>query len=147
MSLFGLQSAVYQRLIASTELANILASNVELAHIPAVYDHHPQSVDPENDEAFPYIIIDIDAMEWDTDTSNGHEAGIDLHVYDRYGGNGRIRKIQDICHTLLHEQHEALEIDGGKAILLHYVDAATFPQDGFTYQGQQSFTCLMEIEL
>lgn len=144
MLLEALQTAVFNRLRSSDELDAVLARNAVIPGRPAIYDHVPQVVDPENDDHFPYIVMDLDPLGWDTDTELGFSVEVILHAYTRHGGNRVVRKIQDLCYNILHRKESSLVVSGGEVILINFESAPTAPLDGRTYRGVQIFTVFVE---
>ena len=146
MILDAIRIAVYQRLVNYPALDGLLARSVEDSQLPAIYDHVPQAIDPENDAAFPFLTLDNDAISWDTDTDDGFDDEVSLHAWTRYGGRREALLIQDACFAALHEQPEELTITGGRAALLQHVSARVYPEpDGRTYRGEQRFRLLAEV--
>lgn len=143
---YVIQKAIYDKLIADTALANLLAVNTENNTIPAIYDNVPQAVDSGNDSVFPYVTIGDDTMiDWDTDTSQGKEATLTLHVWSRYRGRKEVKEIQGAIYDVLHLSN--LIISGYHSVLMlsEYSETLLDP-DGLTRHGVQRFRLILEKE-
>jgi hypothetical protein len=143
---YKIQQAIYDKLISDADLIDALAPNVQDKTKPAIYDNVPQQVDSGNDSVFPYITIGDDTMiDWDTDTSQGKEATLTLHVWSRYRGRKEVKEIQGIIYDALHLSN--LIITGYHSVLMlsEYSETLLDP-DGLTRHGVQRFRLIVEKE-
>ena len=143
---YVIQKAIYDKLIADSALNTMLAKNVENPSLPAIYDNVPQAVDSGSDSVFPYITIGDDTMvDWDTDTSQGKEATLTLHVWSRYRGRKQTKEIQGAIYDALHLSN--LIISGYHSVLMlsEYSETLLDP-DGLTRHGVQRFRLILEKE-
>ncbi len=142
-----IQIALYQKLIASTALGNLIADAVDMSgaslQVPAVYDRPPQPVLAGEADYFPYVTIgDITANEFDTDDSNGFDCEIVIRCYSRTGGRLQAKQIQDAIYTELHKQ----DLNVNHSVMLYQQMARVdLEPDGKTYQGVQMFRFVVDM--
>lgn len=144
----NIQIALYQTLINNAQLAGLLADGVDIAGqptgLPAIYDRVPQPVLAGDDGVFPYVTIgNIQANEFDTDTSNGFDCEVLLYCYSRAGGRLQSRQIQDALYALLHKQD--ISVNNADAIMMQQVfSRVDLEPDGKTYQGVSSYRFVID---
>ena len=143
---YEIQKSVYLALRADTNLAGLLAKDVNDKTKPAIYDNVPEAVDAGNDSVFPYVTIGDDTfLEWDTDNSQGKEATLTIHSWSRYRGRKEVKEIQGAIYNVLHLSN--LNITGYYSVLMlsEYSETLVDP-DGLTRHGVQRFRLIMEKE-
>lgn len=143
---YKIQKAIYDKLIADVTLKAALAANVQDSTKAAIYDNVPQAVDSGDDSVFPYVTVGDDTMiDWDTDTSQGKEATLTLHVWSRYRGRKEVKEIQGMIYDALHLSN--LIITGYHSVLMlsEYSETLLDP-DGLTRHGVQRFRLIVEKE-
>lgn len=131
----AIASAIYALLRADAALVALLASDPAAGSPaePAVYDHVPQSITPEDATKFPYVVLgDGTAQEFDTDDVNGQETTITLHVWDRYRGRKRVMQVLDAIYTALHDV--TLTVSGQHAVFCLWEFSQVLQEDGPTSQ-------------
>lgn len=128
---FGLavQKAVYDKLIASVAL---------MAQVSGVFD----SVDEF--EAYPYVTIGEDVIsEWDTVSTAGGDAVINIHTWSRYKGRVETKQIFQSIYDALHNQ--SLTATGHDIISTMWVNETSFlDSDGLTRHGVQTYRILID---
>jgi hypothetical protein len=137
MSPADLQEAVYNRLVAYSDLTALLATWPS-GTTPAIYDHVPQEA------AHPYVAIGDDASaEFDTDTSTGADTTLTIHVWSRYRGRMETKEIQRELYNALH-RHD-LSVSGAHTVTCEweYADSVV-EEDGLTRHGVTRFRLLTE---
>lgn len=141
-----IQEAIYDKLIGDNTLKSALAPNVQDSTKGAIYDNVPQAVDSGSDSVFPYVTIGDDTMlDWDTDTSQGKEATLTIHVWSRYRGRKEVKEIQGIIYDALHLSN--LIITGYHSVLmLSEFSETLLDPDGLTRHGVQRFRLIVEKE-
>jgi hypothetical protein len=129
----ALQVAIYNRL--TNELS-----------VP-VYDHVPQADDAGADAAFPYVTIGEDSLEqYDTDTSDGFNGTVVIHVWSRHRGRKEVKSIQGEIYDALHRHN--LQVAGYHTILCYYLNSTSFMDvDGLTRHGVSQFRVLLERDI
>lgn len=137
MTFWELQQAILDRLEGFSALTALLASDPRASR-PAIYDHVPQ------DAAFPYVVVgDTTALEWDTDTSTGHEHTVTLHAWSEYRGRKEVKQIQGELYNALH-RHD-LSITGEHTVTCeHEYAESLLDPDGITRHGVARFRVLTE---
>ena len=132
MRQWPVQVAVYQDLIAYTPLMN---------RVTGVYDHVPQGT------AYPYVVIGEDtAIEWDTDTSDGVESTLTIHVWSRLKGRRETKEIMELIYDALHRAE--LQIEGLHSVFCYWEFSETFlDPDGETRHGVTRFRIKAEESL
>lgn len=141
-----IQVAIYGALINDSNLAGLLADNVEIPYTPAIYDHVPQPLDGSNNIDFPYITIGDDTnLAWDTDTEFGLESTITIHSWSRHRGRLQVKQIQDAVYESLHDKD--LVVNDSHTVLCLYEFSESFlDSDGLTRHGVQRFRVIVEDE-
>ena len=139
MSAIAIQQAVFERLSGFAGLTALLAAGGA-----GVYEYVPQSDASEQNSFFPYVTVGDDDIEgWDTDTDDGIEATLRVHIWSRHRGRQETKEIQEQVYQALH--HHGLLVAGVPVVLLHFVDSTAGPDpDGKTYHGVSTFRLLME---
>lgn len=140
MADFGinLQRAIYQRLTGEASVMNL---------VTGVYDHVPQVDDPEDASDFPYITIGSDnLLPFDTDTSVGSDATIQIHVWSRHRGRSQIKEIQGAIYASLHRYSLPVADNHLVGVEWEWADSVMDP-DGITRQGIQRFRITIESEV
>lgn len=130
MRLVDVQTAVFAALNGNTTLR---------ALVSGVYDSVAQGV------VFPYVAIgDGTAVPFDTCTTLGDDATIDVHVWSRYRGRAECKAIQEAVYNVLHWQTMA-GLAGLVSIEQEMAQDFLDP-DGLTRHGVQRFRILIENE-
>jgi len=140
MSEAAIQVAILTRLRAFSGLTDLLAAGAA-----SITDYKPQSGTPEDDGPFPYVTIgDDEHLPWDTDTSDGLESDLRIHVWSRIRSRMPVKLIQAQVKAAL--QHHDLFIGGGAVSVLLYFDGSnvTPDPDGKTHHGIQTFRLLTD---
>lgn len=130
--IWAVQKALYGALTGSTPLAVLVGSRI--------YDQPPQTA-----ATFPYIVLgDGTLTPWDTDTEEGGEAVMMVHVWSRdHRGRKVVKDIQDLIKATLHRAEPTVE--GLGTVLCEMELADTFlDSDGLTYHGIQRFRLVVE---
>jgi hypothetical protein len=143
---YEIQKTIYAKLRADTNLATLLAKDVQNKNASAIYDNVPEAVDSGNDSVFPYVTIGDDtAIDWDTDNSQGKEATLTIHSWSRYRGRKEVKQIQGAIYDSLHLSN--LIITGYHSVLIvsEYSETLMDP-DGLTRHGVQRFRLIVEKE-
>jgi hypothetical protein len=141
-----IQKAIYNELISDSALSSLLAKNVNNSSLPAIYDSVPQVKDSGSDKPFPYITMGDDTLlDWDTDTSNGKEATITIHVWSRYRGKTETKTIQGAIYDVLHLSK--INVSGYDTVQCLSEFSETFlDPDGLTRHGVQRFRLIIDKE-
>lgn len=133
----AVQKAVFDRLVADSTLAGLLAANPNAGSptVPAVYDVPPQVENSEDESAFPYVVVgDHTAGEFDTDDVNGQETTVTLHIWSRYRGKREVRQIADAIYDALHDA--ALTITGQHSVYCFWEFAESVPESDVQVQHE-----------
>lgn len=130
MTILAIQTAVFQRLDAELSVP--------------VYDHVPQPNDSGDNALFPYVVIgDDDLSAWDTDTSQGFDGDLTIHVWSRQKGRAETKALQQQIYDALHRFD--LSVSGADTITLDQSLATTMMDpDGITRHGVQRFRLLID---
>jgi len=141
----AVQIAIYSALSGSNDLVALLASRINAAGMPAIYDDVTQAGDSGNDSAFPYIVIGGDSvLDMSTDTSSGGDISVTIDVWSRYDGKRETKRIQAEIYRALHRatltvpNHEFIGCDFDQE------QPVTIDPDGHTYHGVSSFRVLID---
>jgi len=141
----AVQIAIYSALSGSNDLVALLASRINAAGMPAIYDDVTQAGDSGNDSAFPYIVIGGDSvLDMSTDTSSGGDISVTIDVWSRYDGKRITKRIQAAIYQALHRatltvpDHEFIGCDFDQE------QPVTLDPDGHTYHGVSSFRVLID---
>jgi len=101
----GIQKAIYTALSGHTPLTDQLAGHEYLDDEPAVYAYRPQTLDGGDDTNFPLVTIGEDSVnEWDTDTTLGGDASVQIHVWSRSNSFLELKNIAGAIYDALHYQ-------------------------------------------
>lgn len=137
MIFHSLQQSVYQLLTSSAPLVKA---------VKGIYDQPPQEALEDNPIAavFPYIIVGDDkASPWDTDTEQGFEAVITLHIWTRYAGRTENKKIQNLLYNLLHRK--TLPVPGYATLPSKFLgNEILLDADGLSQHGIMHFQILAD---
>lgn len=92
---------------------------------------------------YPYVIYQVtDDDEWDTDTDNGQEMSVYIHVWDDAEGTVRARRIMQRCYELLHNNVSTSLTDHN---LVNCRRQRSFMErDGQLYHGMTIFRVVTE---
>ena len=141
----AVQIAIYSALSGSNDLVALLATRINAAGMPAIYDDVTQAGDSGNDSAFPYIVIGGDSvLDMSTDTSSGGDISVTIDVWSRYDGKRETKRIQAAIYRALHRatltvpDHEFIGCDFDQE------QPVTLDPDGHTYHGVSSFRVLID---
>ena len=131
----AIQQAIFTKLDGTSGVTTLLAAHAFAAGKKAIYDRTPQAAAPEDNSAFPYIVIGDDtAAEWDTDDSAGQETKITLHVWSRYRGKRETKQILDALYAALH--NATLTVTGHLALYCYWEFHESLEDpDGVTQHG------------
>lgn len=141
-----IQKAIFDKLVASTPLAGLLAKSVVNKTKPAIYDNVPQVADSGKDANFPYVSIGEDTLvDWDTVTSVGKEATLTIHSWSRDRGRKEVKDIQGAIYDTLHLS--SLMVTGYTTVLIvsEFSETLSDP-DGITRHGIQRFRLIIDKE-
>lgn len=130
-----LQEAIYAALTGDVTL---------MALITGVYADIQQPNLPEDDSAFPYVVIGQDSLAtFDTKTENGVQALAQIDVWSRQNNLTEAKDVGTAVYNIL--QKGSLTITGAHHILTRAVgqDYSTDP-DGHTKRGLLTFTVLYD---
>lgn len=144
MNAGAIQGAIYQALQSPLDplLARAYTSGGALTDQPAIYDHVPQAVDSNSD--YPYVVIGDDtSVPFDTDTSQGSEATVTLHVWSRFRGRSETKEIQRAIYDALHRQPIAVADRHTVDVFYEYAETTLDP-DGITRHGVIRFRATVE---
>lgn len=132
MRQWEIQQAIYDDLTASEQL---------MERIEGVFDHVPQNT------KYPYVVIGEDTgLQWDTDTSDGVNSTITVHVWSRERGRKETKEIMDIIHRVLHRSE--LNISTLTSVFCYWEFSESFMDtDGKTRHGVTRFRILAEEEI
>ena len=124
------QLAIFETLSDSAPLAEL---------VTGIYDDAPQALDSGAAGAFPYVTIgEINAVEFDTDTTTGARCSCVVHVWDRSRSRKEIKEIQGTIYNILHRAN--LTVYCYDLIDIHFLDSTSFlDSDGKTRHGVQTF--------
>ena len=135
----SIQQVIYDTLIASSELSQLLASftysngNV----VPCVFNDLPQT---DDDSLYPCVVIDaVTSNQNDTDTTNGFDATVMIHTWSISPSNVLVSNIQDVLYSLLHRK-KGNNISG---ISCELTEILRDP-DGISRHGVQRFRIFYE---
>ena len=91
-----LQQAVYGALSASAPLTALLGG-------PRVYDDVPHAA------AYPFVTMgQTSSTDWGTDSNDGEEHILTLHVWSSFGGRSEAQLIMGAIRDVLHTAHMTL---------------------------------------
>ena len=150
MTLPDVQTAIYERLADYKPLTDLLAEAINpgtlepIAGAPAIYDHVPQPESGKGDDWFPYVVIgEDDINQWDTDTSDGYDLELMVHVWDRSLGRLPTKEMQSAIHKALHRHKLALT--DADTVFCHFQFGQTLMDpDGKTRHGIQRFRLVID---
>lgn len=126
-----LQEAIYKRLNGNAALKKI---------ITAIYDEIPQELDePESKGKYPFVVIGDDQIDpWDTDSQDGFECTVTIHVWSRYRGKKEAQNIQKHIYSAIH--NKPLSIPGYQVLEPTQTAQDVQPEDNNTVRhGTQVF--------
>lgn len=129
-----LQQAVYDRLTGD---ANLMAA------ITGVYTTAPQSSEPEEDTAFPYVTINLVGVRNDDDKDeNAISADVDIHLWARSQSALAWRDIADMIYDRMHRCD--LSVTGANVIECDFQSRIDMqdPHSLRTWHVVQTFTVL-----
>jgi hypothetical protein len=131
----ALYQAIYTRLAGTAAVAS---------KVQGIYSRVPMPADAGDDGLFPYIFFNQpSALPFNTKTSDGMRAIIQVHVYSRSGSNIERLAIQDAVYDALHNYD--LPIAGANTVLCQFQGVTDFMDpDGITTHGVVSFTVLYD---
>lgn len=126
-----LQRSLYQLMRTHPPLVSLLGS-------ARIYDDVPQRAE------LPYVTFGQSLVrDWSTDTEDGHEHILTLHVWSRVPGRKQVYEIIDVLKGLLHEQAPVLA-EHRIVNLRHELSEARRDGDGETYHGIIRFRIVTE---
>lgn len=131
-SLWALQAAVFTALTGDATLQGLIGNPAR------VYDAVPQ------DAVFPYAVIgQVSGKPWDTKTSDGMEAVLEVHTWSRYAGMKEAKDIMAAVTAVLDDQ--ALSVAGHTLVNLRFESSQTsLENDGITRHGVQKFRAVTQ---
>lgn len=136
---------MFETQIQETLLSRLRADSNITSVVAGIYDNVPQP-DRNDDVKFPYIVLGDDILnEWDTDTENGVDASVSIHVWSRYRGRKEVKRIQGLIYNCLHETDF---IDNGFIFvnIIQEQSQSFMDPDGLTRHGIQTFRILVQRE-
>lgn len=93
---------------------------------------------------YPYVVVHItDSDEWDTDTDDGEEHSVYMHVWDDKEGSKRVNKIMRRIHELLHDSMASYSLTDHNLVNLRRVSKQV-QRDGQLYHGIGLFRAITE---
>lgn len=144
MNAADIQTALFQALQSPLDgvLADLRAPSGSTLSQPAIYDHVPQTVDSDSD--YPYVVIGDDtSIPFDTDTSQGTEATVTVHVWSRKRGRQEAKEIQRSIYDALHKQRIAIGDLHTVDVMWEYAETI-LDEDGITRHGVMRFRLTVE---
>lgn len=131
-SLWALQAAVFTALTGDATLQALIGNPAR------VYDAVPQ------DAVFPYAVIgQVSGKPWDTKTSDGMEAVLEVHTWSRYAGTKEAKDIMAAVTAVLDDQ--ALSVAGHTLVNLRFESSQTaLERDGITRHSAQKFRAVTQ---
>ena len=126
---FALQTAIYTKLSADSNLTTTLGASV--------FDDIPENT------PYPYVQLGEDtAIDYSTKDQTGSEVTVNIDVWSRYRGSLQAKNIMDRVHTLLHDS--SLSVTGSNFINMRFEfsDIIRDP-DGITRHGVMRFRAIM----
>jgi hypothetical protein len=132
----AIQRAVRAKLAADAGLVALLSD--AWGFVPVVTDV-PQVTDPESNDRFPYVRLGpIVVVPWDTKTSFGTSASLQVDCWSRAAGFDEVAGVMDAVKASLHRQ--ALAITGAHQVWTDLETASTaLEADGRTRRGLMFF--------
>jgi Protein of unknown function (DUF3168) len=128
---WSLERGVYQALAGSVDLTTLLGG-------VRVYDDAPQAA------PYPFITLGQSVVrDWSTDTEDGAEHDLTLHVWSRSGGKKQVHQIIEAIRTVLHDQPLTLA-DHHLVNLRHELSEARLDPDGDTFHGIVRYRAVTE---
>jgi len=92
----------------------------------------------------PYIIVHItDSDEWDTDTDDGEEHSVYIHVWDDKEGSKRVNQIMRRVKELLHDEMASFSLTDHNLVNCRRVSKQVV-RDGQLYHGIGLFRAITE---
>ena len=131
-SLWALQAAAFSALTGDAALQALIGNPAR------IYDAVPQ------DAVFPYAVLGPAAGKpWDTKTTDGMEATLEVHTWSRYAG---MKEAKDIMAAVLDAlDNQALSVSGHTLVNLHFESSQTsLDKDGITRHGVQKFRAVTQ---
>lgn len=124
------QKALYDKLKSNAYLASLVTD---------IYDNPP-----EETSAYPYVTIgEAVHNEFDTDTDEGNDVTVSVHVWSRDRGRKEVKEIQNAIYLALSRQE--LSVIGYNFINCQFVTSQSFlDSDGKTRHGVQDFQILLD---
>lgn len=124
------QKALYDKLKSNAYLASLVTD---------IYDNPP-----EETSTYPYVTIgEAVHNEFDTDTDEGNDVTISVHVWSRDRGRKEVKEIQNAIYLALSRQE--LSVIGYNFINCQFVTSQSFlDSDGKTRHGVQDFQILLD---
>ncbi len=128
---WALQKAIYEKLIADTELTSLLGG-------PHVHDDVPRGTAP------PYVTIGQSTVrDWSTGSEDGQEHMLTLHVWSRAVGRRQIQEMMAAVHASVHGA--TLSLTGHRLVnLRHELTESRRDTDGETYHGIMRYRAVTE---
>lgn len=149
MKLAAVHDSILARLLADATLVSLLADSI-IETSPseaAIYDGKaPQFDEPEDDDNCPYLVIgDMTGVEFDTDSKNGSEDTVTIHIWSRYRGRHQMRQIMDALHGSLHDS--MFSIEGAHLVYCLWEFSQTIPESNPRLQhGVMRFRIVSQYE-
>ena len=133
MRALDVQTAIYDKLVASSELAALATGGI--------HDHTPQ------DTPYPYVVIGDDiGTQIDTDDSLDSDHIATIHVWSRERGRTETKEIQQSIGKALHRQ--PLTVAGATFTDTQLQNAESFlDDDGLIRHGIQRFNVMIDDEV
>lgn len=129
----ALQQAVYQVLVADSDLETLIGG-------ARIYDHVPQGT------GYPYVTIGENLVrDWSTSSDAGAEHSFAVHIWSRAPGRGEAHNMIGLISALLHDQQ--LTLSGHRLVNLRqqFSEVRRDP-DGRTFHGVMRFRATTEID-
>lgn len=111
-----------------------------------VYDHVPQAADGGSAAAFPYVTIgEARETQLNTDTAEGAEVALSIHVWSRYAGKAELQGIWQTVYETLHRREASIAVSDYLCVYCEFDDGETLlDPDGITHHGVMNFRCYLD---
>lgn len=107
------------------------------------YDVAPQITDNGSSALYPFVTVGLVTLTpFDTQSSNGFEFTITLHVRSRSAGMKQAKDIQGQLYAALHKQ--SLTVEGFTTLFVHFANSTCLQAPDGSFHGVSEFRGLIE---
>lgn len=128
----GLQKAMFQRMTDDAVMKVLIGDDTQ-----RIFDHVPEN------KAYPFVVIDMSSVPWDTSTEKGEEIDVQVDVWSDEEGSEQAWAVINRTRFLFDDKEAGLVIPGYNLVRLHR-SVSDVVRDGPLFHGVQRFTAITE---